>query len=96
MSNIQAITYDGAAPVTKSDSTDDPAGPFAALWIGGSGSGNLKVTMVNGDVVTLTGVVASGNVPLRIAVNRVWTTGTDVTSIVGLKSMPFSGGTKWA
>jgi hypothetical protein len=87
MSNIAARTYDGAKAVTKSDSAND--GPWAALWIGGAGSGNLKVTMVNGDVVAFAGVTASGNQPLTIAVLRVWSTGTDVTGIVGLKAMPF-------
>jgi hypothetical protein len=95
MSNIQAVTYEGGVAVTASDTTDDPAGPFAALWIGAAGSGALKVTMINGDVVTLAGVTASGNRPLTLAVKRVWSTGTNVTSIVGFKSMPFAGGTKW-
>ncbi len=95
MSSIQAITYEGGAAVTQSDTTADPAGPFAALWIGGAGTGALKVTLVNGDVVTLAGVTVSGNSPLPLAVSRVWTTGTGVTSIVGLKAMPYKGGTNW-
>lgn len=93
--SILASTYEGGAAVTASDTVNDPAGPFAALWIGGAGSGNLKVTMVNGDVVTLAGVTASGIHPLRLAVLRVWSTGTDVTGIVGLKAMPYKGGTNW-
>jgi hypothetical protein len=93
MSNIQARTYEGAVAVTASDSTDDPGGPFAALWIGGAGSGGLKVTMINGDVVSFAGVPVG---MMLLAVKRVWTTGTSVTSVIGMKAMPYAGGTKWA
>jgi hypothetical protein len=95
MSSILAVTYEGGAAVTQSDATNDPAGPFAALWIGGAGSGGLKVTLVNGDTITLAGVTASGSIPLTLAVSRVWSTGTSVTGIVGLKAMPFKGGNNW-
>jgi hypothetical protein len=95
VSDILSNTYEGGAAVTQSDTVNDPAGPFAALWIGTAGSGALKVTMVNGDVVTLAGVAASGSSPLRLAVLRVWSTGTGVSNVVGLKANPFMG-SKWA
>lgn len=49
------------------------------LWIGGVGSGNLKVTTVGNQDVAFVGVPV-GLFPLRV--KRVWSTGTDVTSIV--------------
>jgi hypothetical protein len=50
------------------------------LWIGGAGSGNLKVTMVDGTVTSLAGL---GVGMLKLNVMQVWSTGTDVTNIVG-------------
>lgn len=70
----------GATAVTPSDSVDLDPRP-RALWIGGAGSGNLKVDMANGDTVTFAGVPV-GLFP--IAVTRVYATGTDVTNIVAL------------
>lgn len=49
------------------------------LWVGGVGSTNLKVTTVGGQDVAFVGVPV-GLFPLRV--KRVWSTGTDVTSIV--------------
>ena len=86
MSNILSRIYDGGAAVTKSDTVND--GPWASLWIGGAGSGNLKVTMLNGDVVAFAGVPVGF---FWISVLRVWSTGTDVTGIVGLKAAPYMG-----
>jgi len=68
-----------AAEITTSDSVD-LASVTTALWIGGAGSGNLKVTMAGGQAVTLKGVAAG--TWLWIRVSRIWKTGTDVTEIV--------------
>lgn len=86
MSSILSRVYEGAAAVTKSDTVND--GPWAALWIGGAGSGNLKVTMLNGDVVAFAGVPVG---EFTTSVLRVWSTGTDVTAIIGLKAPPYMG-----
>ena len=51
-----------------------------AVWVGGAG--DLKVTMLGGDTITLVGVPAGCLIPIRVS--RVWSTGTTATSIVGL------------
>lgn len=38
MSTLQAITYDYAVAVTKSDTVNDPAGPFAGLLATAAGT----------------------------------------------------------
>ena len=68
----------GGAAVTPHDTT---ANRYMALWIGGAGGGALKVTTTDGSVLTFAGVTA-GFFP--VATKLVWSTGTDVTSIVGL------------
>ena len=68
-----------ANAITPNDSTDITYAT-RALYIGGSG--NVKVTMISGDVVTLTGVVAGTMLPLRVT--RVWATGTTATAMIGL------------
>jgi hypothetical protein len=66
----------GGAAVTPSDSTDLPEISLA-LYIGTAGT--LKVTMLDGSVVTYASV-AAGRHPLRV--KRVWATGTSATGIV--------------
>ena len=46
MSNLWADTYDWAVAVTKSDTVDDPAGPFAGLYV--SAAGTLIIHNLNG------------------------------------------------
>ena len=70
----------GGAAVTPHD-TNQLTTYSRALWIGGAGSGGLKVTTVDGSVLTLAGVPV-GLLPIRCKI--VWSTGTDVTSIVAL------------
>lgn len=69
-----------AEPITPSDST-----PLAAvtrsLYVGGAG--DLRVTLVGGETVTLGGVVAGALYPLRIT--HVLATGTTATGLVGLR-----------
>jgi hypothetical protein len=67
-----------AQSITPADS--DLATPVEALWVGGSG--NIKITTLDGSVVTLVGAIAGSLIP--IAVKRVWSTDTTATSIVGL------------
>lgn len=66
----------GAAAVTPNDSTD-LAEVTLALWI--SVAGAVKVTMLDGTVVTYASL-AAGRHPLRV--KRVWATGTAATGIV--------------
>lgn len=66
--------------VTPNDSTD-LATTDVLLYIGGAGSGNLKVDTAGGDTLTFAGV-AVGFFPVRVT--RVYATGTDVTSIVAV------------
>jgi hypothetical protein len=68
----------GAVAVTPSNSAD-LAVPARALYVGEAG--DLAVHMVNGDIVTFTGMPV-GFVP--ISVRRVLATGTTATGIVAL------------
>ena len=68
-----------ANAITPSD-TLDVTYATRALYIGVGG--NVKVTMISGDVVTLTGVVAGTMLPIRVT--RVWATGTSASSMTGL------------
>lgn len=88
MSDIRADTYTGARNITVSDASNDPAGPFAALFVGAAGS--VKVHTQDGFDITFPGVLAGSY--LRINCTRVWSTGTTVTTpntnIIGLKGYP--------
>lgn len=66
----------GAAAVTPNDATD-LLETTLSLYIGTAGT--LKVTMVDGSVVTYAAITA-GRHPLRV--KRVWATGTSATNIV--------------
>ena len=66
-----------AEAVTPNDAVDLP-NSSRALYVGGSG--DVRVTTVGGDTVTLT--AASGFLPLCI--RRVHATGTSATAIVAL------------
>ena len=46
MSNVAAATYDYAVAITESDTVDDPAGPFAGLYV--SAAGNLVCDNLSG------------------------------------------------
>ena len=85
MSDIRAVTYEKAVAVTTSDTVADPAGPFAGLHAT-TAAGLAKVTTVNGDVVTL--YLLLGTV-LNVAVQRVWTSVTTATGIVGVQANPY-------
>jgi hypothetical protein len=88
MGGIQDTTYEGAVAVTQSDATNDPNGPFAGLYIGVTG--DVTITTIRNQKALFK------NVPqgtfLRIATNRVWSTGTAATNILGLAQVPYRGG----
>lgn len=65
--------------ITPNDATD-LAETVRALYVGGGG--NLSVTMLSGEVLTLANVFAGSILPLRAV--RVRATGTTATDIVGL------------
>jgi hypothetical protein len=71
-----------AYAVTPSDTTADPNGPFGELVVGGAGT--LKITTVGGSTVSYT-VVAGQR--LEIRTQRVWSTGTTATNVVGQKML---------
>jgi hypothetical protein len=85
MSDIRAITYESGAAVTASDTTNDPAGPFAAIYSGTGG--DIKVTPLSGPAYVLPGTPAGVIIP--VAVRFVWLTGTAATGVVGLSVPPY-------
>ena len=68
-----------AVDVVPSD-TEDLAKPCRALWIGTEG--HLKVTMLDGSIITLRNV-GGGVQPFRV--RRVWATGTTAADIVACR-----------
>jgi hypothetical protein len=68
-------------PVTKSDATDDPNGPFRGLLL--EAAGTIKVTMASGQARTfISGELAAGVIhPMQVL--RVWSTGTGAQGIKG-------------
>lgn len=79
---IESSVYDAGVAVTQSDNTNDPNGPFAALWVGVAGT--IKITGADGVALATTAV--AGLFPVRTL--RVWSTGTAATGIIGLKATP--------
>lgn len=69
----------GAFAVTKSDATVFSQ-PTRALYVGGAG--DVAVRMLDQTTVTFVGVPAAGLLPIRV--DKVLSTGTTATSIVGL------------
>jgi hypothetical protein len=86
MSDILAQTYDGAKAVTKSDTDNDPDGPFAGLLV--TATGTVSLVTIRGDTISLTAVAA--NTVLPFATKRVNTTGTAAT-VLGLLAPRFEG-----
>lgn len=64
----------------KSDTVDFPYGA-RSLYIGVTG--NVKVTTIDGSVLTFVGVQAGSILPVQVA--RLWSAGTTSTSVLGLK-----------
>lgn len=76
---VSSCPATGAAAANLHDSDPLTGGTCRALYIGGAG--DVKVTMANGDIVTLVGV-AAGVQPF--SVKQVWSTGTTATDILAL------------
>jgi hypothetical protein len=74
--HVLTNTVTGAAAVTPTDSTDLTEITLS-LYIGTAGT--LKVTMMDGSVVSYAAITA-GRHPLRV--KRVWQNGTSATGIV--------------
>lgn len=67
----------GSASAVTPDDSADLAVASRALYVGGAG--DLHVTLVSGDDITLTAAIQGWH-PVRAA--RVWATGTTATDIV--------------
>lgn len=83
MINVVTVTYQGAVAPTKSDTVNDPLGPFAAFYVGATG--DVKVTTEKGQDVVFKAVPAGTTV--AISHTRVWSTGTASTSILCLQDV---------
>lgn len=68
----------GASAITPNDSTDISV--TRGIYVGGSG--DLKVKMMDGSVITFTGL--AGGMVHPLSVSRVYATGTTATSIVAV------------
>ncbi len=68
-----------AAAVTPSDVNDLP-NSADALYVGGTG--DLKATLIGGDVVTFAALPVGWH-PIRV--RKVWSTGTTATNIVAVR-----------
>lgn len=82
MSTIAASTFDGMVSATLSDTADDPAGPFAGIFV--SAAGTLKFRDGRGQTVTMAACPV-GHLYVRCV--RVFSTGTGAT-VFGLLAMP--------
>lgn len=87
MSQHVTLIYDDAVAVTKSDSTADSAGPFAAIYSGEGG--DIKITTERGSTVTLKSTPAGVIIP--IWTQRVWSTGTTPATVLGLYEAGYKG-----
>lgn len=69
--------------VTKSDTTDDPNGPFRAIIQGTGGAVKIR-TQLDNDIVLPSGILAAGGLyPFRF--KRVFSTGTTNADIYGVR-----------
>ncbi len=70
-----------AFAVTPSDSAN--LQNVAVIYIGAAGAtGSVRVTTAQGNIVTFAGLFPGTVIPLQVL--RVWATGTDATSLVGI------------
>jgi hypothetical protein len=68
-----------AFAITASDSTDLTKST-RSIYVGGSG--NIKLTTVDGSTVTFNGAIAGSILPIRA--KRIFSTGTTATNLIGL------------
>jgi hypothetical protein len=86
MSDISAITYQGSAATTPSNTTADPAGPFAAFVV--TATGTVSIVMVDGSTLAFgSASFTAGPTTYPFQFKRVNTTGTTAT-VVGLYALP--------
>lgn len=69
----------GAFEITKNDAQDLPRA-VRSIYVGTAG--DVKVTMLSGDIVTFKGCLAG--LPLEVQATRVWSTGTSAADMVGM------------
>ena len=74
---VGPAAYPDGAAVTKSDTTADPAGPFAGLVV--TVEGTLKITTLRGTDLTFAAVVVGQYIPYMV--QRVWSTGSTSTTL---------------
>lgn len=72
----------GAFAITPADGTDLAQVTRAIFFQGDTDLLDLKVTMVDGSVVTFLGLASGVVHPLQV--RRVWATGTSAANIIGL------------
>lgn len=71
----------GFSAITPSDTIDDAAGPFKAIYVGAAG--NIAVVGLGNVAVTFVGAIAGSILP--IVGRRINATNTTATSLVGLR-----------
>lgn len=84
MSDIKAVTYEGAVTPTLSDTVNDPAGPFAGIYTGAGGT--IKVQTRLGPVTFSS---AAAGIVIPILVSRFWTGAP--AGVLGMKAFPYEG-----
>lgn len=84
MSNILAVTYEGAVAISVGTLY---VRAFAGLYIGGAGT--VQLITQKGQNVTLPGLVAGTILPLAFV--EVVSAGTTATNLFGLQAMPYPG-----
>lgn len=84
MSNVGLPLPDDWVAPTLSDSTNDTAGPFVGIYVGGTG--DVKVTTSVGSNVTFKAVPVGTTLWGRFV--RIWSTGTSATLMLGAKAVP--------
>lgn len=71
-----------ALAVTQSDTADDPAGPFRGFIL--SAEGALKIRTANDEDRTYASGIFAAKTIYPIAFKRVFDTGTDAITVIGL------------
>lgn len=92
MSNLWAITYDYPVAVTKSDSVNDPAGPFAGLLA--TAAGTVICTPCDGpnaQANTSISIPVIAGQYLHFPVKRVWAASSDVVGLCSAIKQPQMG-----
>lgn len=78
--NAEAVTPNDSADITLSGSPISGIENGALLYIGTGG--NLTITTIGGQTVTLTNIADGSYVPIQV--KRVWSTGTSASDILAL------------